>query len=166
MDENMIKYCLKIFIIGLLFFALTSIIINTLGINLNIEEHPKKLIQVITMEAFQKQEKEKEKGQDQKGNISSGADAFCQSYKGNSGNLNTACGNLTNKNCNATSCCILTSDQKCVAGNADGATYNTDSNGKTINLDYYYYQNKCYGDKCPNKIKKMIMLKTIKNKQE
>jgi hypothetical protein len=34
------------------------------------------------------------------------------------------------------------------------------------NLDYYYYQNKCYGEKCPNKIKKMIMLKTIKNKQE
>ena len=166
MDENMIKYCLKILIIGLLIFALTSIIMNTLGINLNIEEQPKKLIRVITMEAFQKQEKEKEKGQDQKGNITSGADAFCQSYKGNSGNLNTACGNLTNKNCNATSCCILTSDQKCVAGNADGATYNTDSNGKTINLDYYYYQNKCYGDNCPDKIKKMIMLKKIKNKQQ
>ena len=161
MDENMIKYCLKIFIIGLLIFALTSIIMNTLGINLNIEEQPKKLIQVITMEAFEKQ-----KDQDQKGNISSGADAFCQSYKGNSGNLNTACGNLTNKNCNATSCCILTSDQKCVAGNADGATYNTDSNGKTINLDYYYYQNKCYGDKCPNKIKKMIMINKKKNKQQ
>jgi hypothetical protein len=159
MDENMIKYCLKIFIIGLLLFALTSIIINTLGINLNIEQ-PKKLIQVITMEAFQKQEK------DQKQNISSGADAFCQSYKGNSGNLNTSCGNLTNKNCNATSCCIFTSDQKCVAGNADGAIYNTDSNGKTINLDYYYYQNKCYGDKCPDKIKKMIMLNKIKNKQQ
>ncbi len=150
MDENMIKYCLKIFIIGLLFFALISIFMNTLGINLNIEEHPKKLIRVITMEAFQKQEKQKH----QESNITSGADAFCQSYKGNSGNLNTACGNLTNKNCNATSCCILTSDQKCVAGNADGATYNTDSNGKTINLDYYYYQNKCYGYKCPDKLKK------------
>ena len=57
----MIKYCLKILIIGLLFFALTSIIMNTLGINLNIEEQPKKLIRVITMEAFQKQEKEKQK---------------------------------------------------------------------------------------------------------
>jgi hypothetical protein len=159
MDENIIKYCLKIFIFGLLFFAISSIIMNTLGINLNIEEQPKKLIKVITMEAFQKQGDDKQQ-------ITSGADAFCQSYKGNSGNLNTACGNLTNKNCNATSCCILTSDQKCVAGNADGATYNTDSNGKTINLDYYYYQNKCYGEKCPNKIKKMIMLKTIKNKQE
>lgn len=147
MDENTIKYCLKIFIIGLLFFALTSIIINTLGINLNIDNNPKKLIKVITMEAFENQ-----KDQDKKGIISSSANAFCQSYKGNSGNLNTACGILTNQNCNATSCCILTSDKKCVAGNADGATYNTNSNGKTINLDYYYYQNKCYGDKCPNKI--------------
>ena len=66
MDENMIKYCLKILIIGLLIFALTSIIMNTLGINLNIEEQPKKLIQVITMEAFEKQ-----KDQDQKGDCKS-----------------------------------------------------------------------------------------------
>lgn len=144
MDENMIKYWLKIFIIALLFFAISSIIMNTFGINLNTEEPPKKLIKVITIEAFQKREK------DQQQNITSGADAFCETYKGASGNLNTACEKLTNKNCNATSCCILTNERKCVAGNADGPTFNTDSNGKTINLDYYYYQNKCYGDKCPN----------------
>ena len=67
--------------------------------------------------------------------------------------MNTQCGKLTRKNCNATSCCVLTSEQKCLAGNADGPTFNTNNNGKTINLDYYYYQNKCYGDKCPGKIK-------------
>ena len=138
MDENTIKYVLKVFIFVFLIFALGSIIINTIGINLNTEPAPKKLLQVVTMEAFEQN----------KPSIN-GADSFCAAYKGSSGELNTACGKLTNKNCNSTSCCVLTSEDKCVAGNTDGPTYNTDSNGKTNNLDYYYYQNKCYGDKCP-----------------
>jgi hypothetical protein len=149
MNQNVIKYVLNVFIIVLLIFALI-VFMNTIGINLNMDEHPKKLLQVVTIEGLEN-------------SIKTGADAFCESYKGSSGDLNTSCGKLTNKNCNATSCCILSSDKKCVAGNADGPTYNTDSNGKTINLDYYYYQNKCYGDKCPDKIKKMIILKNKQN---
>ena len=137
MDENIIKYVLKVFIFVFFIFSLGSIIINTIGINLNTEPAPKKLIQVVTMEAFEQN----------KPNIN-GADSFCATYKGSSGDLNTACSKLTNKNCNSTSCCVLTSEDKCVAGGADGPTYNTDSNGKTNNLDYYYYQNKCYGNKC------------------
>ena len=150
MNQNIIKYVLNVFIIVLLIFALI-VFMNTIGINLNMDEPPKKLLQVITIEGLEN-------------SIKTGADAFCESYKGSSGDLNTSCGKLTNKNCNATSCCILTSDKKCVAGNADGPTYNTDSNGKTINLDYYYYQNKCYGDKCPDKMKKMLIVKNKQNK--
>jgi len=153
MDSETIKYVLNVFIVGLIIIALI-VFMNTIGINLNMDEPPKKLLQVITIEGLKEREQP----------IKTGADAFCESYKGSSGDLNTACGKLTNKNCNSTSCCILTSDKKCVAGNADGATYNTDDNGKTINLDYYYYQNKCYGDKCPDKIKKM-KIKMMKNKQ-
>ena len=154
MNQNIIKYVLNVFIIVLLIIALI-VFMNTIGINLNINEHPKKLLQVVTIEGLKEREEP----------IKTGADAFCESYKGSSGDLNTSCGKLTNKNCNATSCCILSSDKKCVAGNADGPTYNTDSNGKTINLDYYYYQNKCYGDKCPDKMKKMKKMLIIKNKQ-
>jgi hypothetical protein len=124
MDEIIIKYWLKIFIFGVLFFALIRLFMDTMGIDLNVTDRPKKLMKVITMEAFL------------------GIDAFCKKYQGNSGQLNTACGHLTNKNCSKSGCCILTSGQKCVAGNADGPTYNTD------NIDYYYYQNKCYGEKC------------------
>jgi hypothetical protein len=140
MNENIIKYCLNVFIIALLIIALI-VFMNTIGINLNMKEQPKELLQVVTIEGLEN-------------SIKTGADAFCESYKGSSGGLNSACGNLTNKNCNVTSCCVLTSDKKCVAGNASGPTYNTDNNGKTINLDYYYYKNKCYGNKCPDKIKK------------
>ena len=155
MNQNIIKYVLNVFIIVLLIIALI-VLMNTIGINLNIDEPPKKLLQVITIEGLKEREPP----------IKTGADAFCESYKGSSGDLNTACSKLTNKNCNSTSCCILSSDKKCVAGNADGPTYNTDSNGKTINLDYYYYQNKCYGDKCPDKMKKIIILKNKQNKNK
>jgi len=75
------------------------------------------------------------------------ADAFCTSHIGSSSTLNESCNKLTHKNCNSTSCCVLLKDGKCVAGSKDGPTYNTD-NGKTKNSSYYY-QNKCYGQKCP-----------------
>jgi len=146
MNQNIIKYCLNVFVIVL--FIITLILF------MNIEEQPKQLLQVVTIEGLKERED----------TIKTGADAFCESYKGSSGELNSACGELTNKNCNSTSCCILTSDKKCLAGSADGPTYNTDDNGSTVNLDYYYYQNKCYGDKCPDKIKKM-KIKMMKNKQ-
>jgi hypothetical protein len=136
MKQNIIKYCLNVFFIVLFIFFL-------IGIKLFMET-PNEIHQDATIEGLEQP-------------INSGADAFCESYKGSSGDLNTACGKLTNKNCNSTSCCILTSNKKCAAGNADGPTYNTDDTGKTINLDYYYYQNKCYGNKCPNKMKKMKM---------
>ena len=77
------------------------------------------------------------------------ADSFCINYTGNSAKLNEYCNKLTKENCNRTSCCVLLNDDKCVAGNKDGPTYNTDTNGKTRNIDYYYYQNKCYGKNCP-----------------
>ena len=75
--------------------------------------------------------------------------SFCESHRGSSAKLNESCGNLTETNCNSTSCCNWTSANKCVAGTQTGPTFNTDSNGKTKQLDYYYFQNKCYGPKCP-----------------
>ena len=76
------------------------------------------------------------------------SDAFCDKYRGSSGELNGKCGALTKNNCVDTSCCVWTSDQKCVAGNAQGPTFNSDANGKTKIHDYYYFKNKCYGDNC------------------
>lgn len=76
------------------------------------------------------------------------SDAFCETHRGSSGALDESCGKLTNNNCNSTSCCVWTSDEKCHAGGARGPTFNTDSNGKTEVLDYYYFQNKCYGAGC------------------
>jgi hypothetical protein len=126
MDDKLIKYILNVFIFVLIIFAL----INSMGINLNVEEPPKKLLQVITMEGFDGS------------TMPTGATAFCESYKGSSAQLNTDCGRLTQKNCNETSCCVF-ANNKCVAGSANGPTYNTDNNGNT-NTSTYYFQNQCF----------------------
>ncbi len=75
-------------------------------------------------------------------------DAFCKTNVGNSTTLNEKCGQLTSDNCKGTTCCVWTSDQKCLAGGSDGPTFNT-ANGKTKKLDYYYFDNNCYGEQCP-----------------
>jgi hypothetical protein len=134
-----LKYVLKIFIIVFLIFALI-VFINSIGLNLKIEEQPRELIKVVTIEGFEKPDTSI---------IINSSDAFCQSYRGSSGELDDACGKMTRNNCTDTSCCVWTSDDKCRAGNASGPTFNSDENGKTRTLDYYYFQGKCYGEKCP-----------------
>jgi hypothetical protein len=133
------KYILKVFIITFLILSLI-VFINSLGLNLN-DDKPKKLLQVITMEGLTNQDTSL---------IINKSDAFCESHRGSSGALDNSCGKLTQNNCNSTSCCVWTSDSKCVAGGANGPTFNTESNGKTKELDYYYFQNKCYGNNCPS----------------
>ena len=129
------KYLLKIFIIV---FLILSVIffINTIGLTLNEDKKSKELIKVITIEGLETNPL-----------TTNSSTAFCESNKGFS--KEQACNKLTKYNCNLTSCCIWTSDNKCKAGNQDGALFGSDSNGKTIPLDYYYFQNKCYGENCP-----------------
>lgn len=134
-----LKYILKVSIIVFLILSVIAFI-NTLGLNLNEEPRQKKLLQVVTVEALN--------------NLStsipmSKSQAFCDVNKGSSGSLDESCGRLTRGNCDDTSCCVWTSNQKCAAGGIDGPTFNSDTNGKTKQLDYYYFQGKCYGTKCP-----------------
>jgi hypothetical protein len=133
---NNMKYILSIFVVVIILLGFI-VFIHLIGLNLNQSEPQKKLIEVVTLEGFDT---------DIEMNKS---DSFCKSHIGSSDLLNESCNKLTQKNCNSTSCCLWTSNNKCVAGSENGPTYNTDKNGKTINLDYYYYKNKCYGTKCP-----------------
>ena len=136
MDEK-IKYILKFGIFGLLILAF----INILGINLNdaYELQNNSLIEGLQPGTLNIQPGTL--------NLSTGANAFCESYRGSSNNLNSVCKKLTEKNCNQTSCCVFTNN-KCVAGGANGPTYNSDSNGNTSRAKYYF-QNQCYGNGCP-----------------
>ncbi len=131
-----IKYILKIFIVSFLIIYLIAFI-SSIGLNLNEQILSKKLINVATIE-----------GLDTQLPASSGMKAFCDSHKGF--DLEQSCNKLTKINCGLTSCCVYTSDNKCKAGNMSGPTFNTNSNGQSLPIDYYYFQNKCYGEKCIN----------------
>jgi hypothetical protein len=76
---------------------------------------------------------------------------FCKfsQHSESSVNLNKQCSNLTAYNCNFSDCCVLVNRKKCVAGNEKGPIFLTNSNGTNINMDYFYYQGKCIGKKCP-----------------
>jgi hypothetical protein len=127
------KYILKITISAFLILSLI-VFINSIV--------TKNLLQVVTLEGLTNSDVDTNI-------IMNKSDAFCENHLGSSGTLDESCGKLTQDNCNTTSCCVWTSTNKCMAGNETGPTFNTDSNGKTKDLDYYYFQNKCYGAKCP-----------------
>lgn len=74
--------------------------------------------------------------------------SFCESTNSSGAELQKECQKLTKGNCRSTSCCIWASNEKCYAGGKDGLLFNTESDGKKIELDYYYYKDTCYGKKC------------------
>jgi hypothetical protein len=155
------SYILNIFIGVICIFALIIFIdVSNINLNLNPDKSTKKLVQVVNIEALKNKNKNSTEEDEEdiplpapepnKSDISinmSPVDDFCKS---NSASLKESCGKLTKKNCNATSCCVMLNGKKCVAGNQDGPTFQSES-GQDIPIDYYYYQNKCYGNDCPTK---------------
>ena len=127
-----VKYVLKILIIVFLILSI-MVFINSIGLNLNVEEQPKKLLQVVTLEGLSNPDTSI---------IMDKNSAFCENHRGSSGNLDESCKKLSRGNCDSVSCCVWTSDEKCVAGSERGPTFNTDSNGKTKSLDYFFFEGK------------------------
>jgi hypothetical protein len=136
---------LNIFIIVIIILALL-IFIEISNIDLNVEQSNKKVVQVVNIEALTSKNNSKKEAPNTSINLNPLTD-FCKS---SSDSLKKTCAKLTKKNCNATTCCVMLNGEKCVAGNQDGPTFKTES-GKDITIDYYYYQNKCYGNSCPTK---------------
>jgi hypothetical protein len=100
------KYILKLLLIILIIFSLI-IFINSIGLNLNENIKPKKLLGVVTIEALEPL-------------ISKGNEAFCKNHFGF--DLEKACNKLTRNNCSQTSCCSWTT--KCKASNKNGIIFN------------------------------------------
>jgi len=145
MDSETIKYVLNVFIMVVIIFGLITMIDIISSHYKKEARHEKKLLSVVTMEGLNNNNNNNP-NLDVNINMKKG-DSFCKHNMGSS-SLNESCGKLTQRNCNSTSCCVWLSDEKCAAGSKGGPTFNTDDNGKTKDIDYYYYQNKCYGKKC------------------
>lgn len=118
------------------------VLINIKGIDLNAPKPESKLVQQITVEAFSIDSEENIKQM-----MLSPSENFCESYLGDSSNLEKACNQLSEGNCMDVKCCVY-GNGKCVAGDISGPTYKTDKDGKLITMDSYYYLGKCRG-RCP-----------------
>lgn len=70
---------------------------------------------------------------------------MCTKYKNNQVKINENCKLLSNSKCKSTDCCVLLNGKQCVAGDANGALYLTDDEGK-IDQRYYHHKNICYGN--------------------
>ena len=73
---------------------------------------------------------------------------FCKANDSNAASLEKKCNQLTKKNCNVVNCCVYLNDTKCVAGDKNGPTFTTDDKDKKIDIDTYYFRNKCHGKGC------------------
>jgi hypothetical protein len=140
------------------------VVINIKGIDLNPPKPETKLVQQVTVETLDTMDGSSM--QDSKENIErmklNLGKSFCESYLGNSSELETACNELTEMNCAQTKCCVFRKSGKgekgqgqgekqtdqCVAGDLHGPTYKADKDGKLITMDSYYYLGKCRGS-CP-----------------
>jgi hypothetical protein len=69
----------------------------------------------------------------------------CAKYGDDFETLTKKCEELSGENCKLTDCCVLLNGTKCVAGLLSGPIFLTE-NGKEVDVNYYYYKEKCYGN--------------------
>ena len=118
------------FLIQKYFYLDTTSSINK-NINVNVEKNEKNKNQKQTTET-----------------MLNPVDSFCEYYSSDPPTLKTEAAKLTQKNCSNTKCTIWMQEKgRCVGGDATGPTYKTE-NGTTLDIDNYYYMNKCYGKNC------------------
>ena len=140
---DFIKENSKMIIIIVVVVLLLLVVINIKGIDLNPPKPETKLVQEVTVETLDTMNGSSM--EDSNENIErmklNPVESFCESYLGNSQELEGACNQLTETNCAQTPCCVYKDsiNGKCVAGGIHGPTYKTDNDGKLITIDSYYY---------------------------
>jgi hypothetical protein len=139
---DFIKENVKEIVIIVVVVLFLLVLINIKGVDLNAPKPESKLVQQVTVETFSIDSEENIKNL-----MGSPSENFCESYLGNSAELEKACNELTESNCADVKCCVY-GNGKCVAGDVSGPTYKTDKEGKLITMDSYYYLGKCRG-RCP-----------------
>ena len=139
---DFIKENIKEIVIIVVVVLFLLVLINIKGVDLNAPKPESKLVQQVTVETFSIDSEENIKKM-----MASSSENFCESYLGNSIEMEKACNELTESNCADVRCCVY-GNGKCVAGDISGPTYKTDKEGKLITMDSYYYLGKCRGQ-CP-----------------
>lgn len=111
---------------------LVIMLIKLEGLDMTPEKH-RELDQVITIEGLTNLDRKR---------------GFCKNNQTDAAKLEKGCNNLSRDNCNTVNCCVYLNGSKCVAGDKTGPTFSTDNSGKTVDVDTYYFRNKCHGPGC------------------
>jgi hypothetical protein len=139
---DFIKTFLNEIIIIVVVVLFLLVLMNIKGIDLNAPKPPSKLVQQVTVETLTSMDN-LDVSDNSDNLLISPTDNFCESYLGDSTNLEKACNDLTETNCGNVKCCVYNNvNGKCVAGDMNGPTYKTDKDGKLITMDSYYYMGK------------------------
>ena len=137
-DYSIFLNILGVFLLLILFYNLSS---------LSIKDHNANGIDANGIDANEKDPKDKNTVEPMANPI----DSFCEHYQTIPAELKSEAEKLTKENCINTKCTIYVTTKdgtsKCVAGNESGPTYKTED-GVTVDIDNYYYMNKCYGKSC------------------
>jgi hypothetical protein len=139
---DFIKENIKEIVIIVVVVLFLLVLININGIDLNAPKPESKLVQQVTVEAFSIDSIDSEENIQKM--MVSPSENFCESYLGNTIELDKACNQLTESNCSDVRCCVY-GNGKCMAGDVSGPIYKTDKDGKLITMDSYYYLGKCRG---------------------
>ena len=126
--------------LNIFFFVVFSFLflsLSQLKWNFNPDIPPPKLIQQVTIETMEPM-KILESMENLDLNINP-VGGFCESFLGDSSNLEPACNRLTKKSCFETPCCVYTDANKCVAGSKHGPTFKTDMEGNSIDNKFFYH---------------------------
>jgi len=134
---NFIKENVKEIVIIVVVVLFLLVLINIKGVDLNEPKPESKLVEQVTVETFSIESDENIQKM-----MASSSENFCESYLGNSMELEKACNELSESNCANIKCGVYVNG-KCVAGDISGPTYKTDKDGKLLTMDSYYYLGKC-----------------------
>ena len=131
-----------------LFLFAIILFINIMGYQMDPSAH-EHIAKVYTMENFESNNSQTIEDNTLDTRVQNG---LCTHHEGDSANLELDCNELSETTCNTSNCCgwLKTTDGKsnCVAGTSHGPKYKSNVEGNKLNIDQYYYKNKCYGKTC------------------
>jgi hypothetical protein len=146
------------------------IFISVKDINLNLPKKATKLAQSVTVETFNPMNQIILNNDTQPIPVSNvddiittdGTTNFCNKYSHSPKDLEQACNGLSHTTCKNMACCALIGNdksdadadaeykpnsRKCIAANKNGPIYKSDTNGKLVTMDHYYYEGTKYNIK-------------------
>jgi len=140
------KEAVSIVMVSLIMFGVV-LLIKRFDIDMDVSKTNGQPVRVVTVEGLDNLSTDANMDMDMNINES---ESFCDKYKSQPSELDAKCAGLTEKSCDATSCCVFINGERCVAGNKNGPMFRTSAEtNENIDIKHYKHKGVCYGN-CPS----------------